>query len=357
MLPRIPASLLLIAVAFAAPAADDAKLADQLARDLQPKLVTFKGKDVKLSKVLKAVQEQTGFEVAAENDETIGKLDLAKVPFWQAMETLARESDQRIMLYGRDRKVALVSNARGYRELPTSYSGPFRVTLKRMVQVHDLEDNSGLGVARLEVSWEPRFQAFLLEPHLDSVEIKDDAGLIHKGLEREKGKINADDRMALEFDLPIPHLPRSRARIASFSGTLTMIGSPKRLTFTLDKLAKGTKVEQEGVTIEIKNFREGKELWTIDVGMKYPPSAVEFESFQNWLISNEAYLLNKNGQRLDHVGYEADEGVTSMRYRFVENEEKRIKLGKPSDWKLVYRTPAQIVAVPIKFNFKDVPLP
>ena len=357
MLTRIPALLLLVGFCVAAPAADDAKLAEQLAKDLQPKLVTFKGKDVKLSKVLRAVQEQTGFDVAAETDETIAKLELDKTPFWQAMETLARETDQRIMLYGRDRKIGLVANARGYREVPTSYSGPFRVTLKRMVQVHDLEDNSGLGVARIEVSWEPRFQAFLLEPHLDSVEIKDDAGLIHKGLEREKGKINADDRMALEFDLPIPHLPRSRARIASFSGTLTMIGSPKLLTFTLDKLAKGTKVEQEGVTVEIKNFREGKELWTVDVGLKYPPTNVQFESFQNWLISNQAYLVNKAGQRLNPAGYEADEGVTSMRYRFVEDEDKQIKLGKAADWKLVYRTPAQIVEVPIKFNFKDVPLP
>ena len=30
---------------------------------------------------------------------------------------------------------------------------------------------------------------------------------------------------------------------------------------------------------------------------------------------------------------------------------------KPSDWKLVYRTPASVVEVPIAFEFKDVPLP
>ena len=31
--------------------------------------------------------------------------------------------------------------------------------------------------------------------------------------------------------------------------------------------------------------------------------------------------------------------------------------GKPEDWKVLYRTPASIVEIPLSFTFKDVRLP
>jgi hypothetical protein len=84
------------------------------------------------------------------------------------------------------------------------------------------------------------------------------------------------------------------------------------------------------------------------------------ESFESWFISNQAYLLDKGGRRLDPAGYDAEDQnalQAVIRYRFVDDETKQIKLGKSSDWKLIYRTPAQLAELPIKFAFKDVPLP
>jgi hypothetical protein len=46
-----------------------------------------------------------------------------------------------------------------------------------------------------------------------------------------------------------------------------------------------------------------------------------------------------------------------IRYRFGDEPDKKLILGKFSDWKLVYRTPGKIASVPIPFEFKNLELP
>jgi hypothetical protein len=42
-------------------------------------------------------------------------------------------------------------------------------------------------------------------------------------------------------------------------------------------------------------------------------------------------------------------------YHFLDNP--RLKRGKASSWRVRYRTPANLVEMPVKFVFKDIPLP
>jgi hypothetical protein len=340
-----------------AAAADDApKIDPQVAKALEPKLVTIKGNDLTLAKVLKSIQDQTGVEVQAEADEEKHNLDLNKVPFWKALDTIAKQWDLRVYLYGRERKVTLVKTR--FREMPVDYPGLFRLVMKKIVLVRDLEDDTAGGIASLEVAWEPRFQGFYLESKTESLVVKDDKGLVLDLPRLDRGRSPTPEGIAMTIELPLPALSRKTARIGSISGTLTMIGSPKLLNFTFDKLAKGETQTQENVQVAIKNFIEGKELWTVDVSLKYPPGGPKFESFQTWLLNNQAYLVHNSGKRLEPAGYEADEQtgtVALLRYRFISEDQKG--LGKPNEWKLVYRTPSAIVEVPIKFEFKDVPLP
>src|SRR5262245_7067971 len=146
--------------------AQDPKKDGQLAKDLLPKLVTIKAPEISLSKALKMIQEQTGIEVQppGDGDVTLKNISLDKVPFWQALDTIAKNeaADLRVYPYGKERKIALIRDPRGYREVPTAYSGPFRVVVKRVAQVRDLENDTQGGMLYLEVAWEPRFQAFYL---------------------------------------------------------------------------------------------------------------------------------------------------------------------------------------------------
>jgi hypothetical protein len=332
---------------------------------LDAKLVTIKGKNLPLVKVLEMIRDQTrtaeqpGYEVVPPMEAVPDlTLDIDKMPFWQALDTIARRADVRVSLYNKDRKIALVNHAAGWREVPTSYHGIFRIQLKRLVQVRDLEDDSGAGLARLEVAWEPRFQAFYLETKPESLKVELDKGPVNVP-NVEVGRSPAPNGIAMQFDLPLPPFPRSAKGMTLFAGTFGLIGSPEMLTFTFDKLAKGEKkMDRTGtVAVQLQSFRQGKELWSFDVGLQYPPGGPMFESFQSWLFQNQAYLLHKSGKRHnpDGVSDEPAGGQTAVvRYQFLFEDEK---LAKPADWRLIYRTPAPVAEGEVKFAFKDVPLP
>jgi hypothetical protein len=354
---RIP-TLLLLGFLVAVGQAQAPPKGEAAPKELQPRLVTLKAKDIKLSKVLDTLRGQTGIEVQISADGDVTKLNLDKVGFWHAIDEIAKEADRRVTLYGRDRKITLVEHADGWRAMPTSYSGLFRVVLNRIVQIRDLENNSGAGLARLEVAWEPSFQAFYLEMKPETLQVKDDRGLLRDLPRLERGRLPAPTGIAMQFEIPLPPFPRSSASIGSISGSFTMLGSPKLVDFTVDKLADGVQLKQDGVVLKLQNLKIGKELWTFDVSLQYPAGGPEFESFQSWLFNNQTYLVHKSGKRMEPSGFSDEQSgqrSATIRYRYLFDDEK--DAGKTTNWKLIYRTPAPVVEVPVKFEFKDVPLP
>jgi hypothetical protein len=344
---------------------------DDPAKSVVVKTVTFKGKNSALSKVLQTVQDQTGIEVrrAMAEDPKIDELNLQKVPFWKALDDIAKAADLRVSLYHRDNKIALVEGP--YREVPTSYSGPFRITLKKLITLRDLETGAHGCLAKLEVAWHPPFQPFLVETRPDSFALKDDKGLDQEmpRLDKAMGYVGGD-RFATEIDVPIPALRRGVPRIGLFKGSLKMAGSAQMLTFTFDELKQAKAKDQDGVSVAITNFdakvNEDKEsLWTVAVALKYPPATFKSENFQinAWLVRNQALLVSRkpNGPRYsENAGYDSDDVAANqvvIRYRWVDDADKKILLGKPADWKFEYTTPGPVIEVPIDFEFKDVPLP
>lgn len=338
------------------------------AKSLTVKTVTLQVKDRPLSQVLQAIQGQTGIEVrkGVAEDPNV-ELNLQKVPFWKALDEVAKAADLRVSLYQKDNKIALVEGP--YREVPTSYSGPFRITLKRLVTLLDLETGAHGCLAKLEVAWQPPFQPFLVETRPDSFALKDD-----KGLDQELPRVDkatgyvAGDRLATEIDVPLPALRRGVPRIGLLKGGLKMIGSAQLITFTFDDLKK-QRQEKEGVVAEIAGVdakvADGENLWTVAVALKYPPSTFKFESFQinAWLVRNKALLVSKKprGPRYpENGGYDTDDvsaTQTVIRYRWADDPDNKIVLGKPADWKFEYTTPGPVIEVPIEFAFENVPLP
>lgn len=361
--------LLLVAVTPSVPmrSAEPAAQADP-AKSLIVKTVTLQSKDRLLSQVLQAVQDQTGIEVrkGVPEDPKV-ELNLQKMPFWKALDEIAKAADLRVSLYHKDNKITIVQGP--YREVPTSYSGPFRITLKKLITLRDLETGAHGCLAKLEIAWQPPFQPFLVETRPDSFALHDD-----KGLDQELPKLDkatgyvAGDRFATEIDVPLPALRRGVPRIGLFKGGLKMVGSTQMITFTFNDLKK-EKQEKDGVVAEITGVdakvNDGENLWTVAVGLKYPPSTFKFESFQinAWLVRNKAILVSKKpkGPRYpENGGYDTDDvaaNQTIIRYRWADDPDNNIKLGKPADWKFEYTTPGPVIEVPIEFEFKDVPLP
>jgi hypothetical protein len=293
-----------------------------------------------------------------EQTNPVLKLSVQKATFWQALEAIAKAADLRISLYQRDGQIALVDGP--YRVRPVSFSSLFRTTVKRITTVADFENDAHFTVAQLEVAWEPRLQPFLLETRPDALVVEDDQGHPLKTPETGKGQASVSGRTAMDIEMRLPAVPRSVAKIGLLKGNLRIIGPSKMLTFTFDKLAKGAKQKQEEVTVTVSEFTMDQERWTVGIVLDYPEGGPKFESFQSWLVHNRIALDKPGGQPFPANGG-SDEVVSPdgphaiLHYHFVEANGR--KLGKPEDWKLIYRTPGKIVALPVAFEFKDLRLP
>jgi hypothetical protein len=331
------------------------------AKNLAPKLVTLP-KQIALSQALKELARQTDNAVEdrrQDRTEIQLKLNLDKVTFWQALDAIAKEADLRLSLYGDDRKVALVEGP--YREVPVSYAGLFRVAVKRIEAVQNLEAEEELARFTrvfLEVAWEPRFRGFLLESRPGNLVVQDDKGRPRQGPDVGRGQIPVGGKVAEEIQLIAGALPRSSAQIGLLKGNLSMVGSPKMLEFSfgkMDAFKPGLEQKKEGVSATWRKFTRGEETWSLEFGVTYPPGGPELESFQNSLFTSEVYL-EKGGKRFAHNGNESID-VGRLLFFFEDEPEKKFRLGKPADWTLVLQVPGPLTEVPIPFTFKDVPLP
>ncbi len=348
----------------------------EIPKELEAKTITLQEKEISLSKALAELAKQTGNEVEdrrRRKDDSKIKLELKKVTFWQALDTIAKEADARVSLYERDGKIALVDGP--HKLMPVSYSGLFRVAVKRIDTTLLLEPDAHFCVIYLEVAWEPRFQPLLMETKPDALVAQDDKGRALEVPEGGQGRGTVRGRFATEIPVRLTAPHRSATALGLLKGKLRIVGPTKMLTFTFDKLAEikepaqVRKQTQEGVTVSLRELRnEGKEdeeqVWTVGLLLEYPAGGPQFESFQSYLVNNEIYLeKEKNGvkQRFPHnLGLDTDrqaENKADLHYHFADKPEENLLLGKFGDWKIVYRTPGKIAEVPIPFEFKDLPLP
>lgn len=345
-------------------------------KELLPKTVTLQETNLPLSKALRELANQTGNQVEdrrrEKEDVKLVKLDLKNATFWQALDAIAKSADARVSLYERDGKVALMDGP--HQLLPVSYSGLFRVTIKGLHLHHVLDSDAHYCEINLEVAWEPRFQPLLMETRPESLIVQDDKGRAIEIPEEGKGPAPIGRPLARTIDVRIPAPQRSAKQLGLFKGKLAVLGPTKMITFTFDKLSKiekaaeAKKETKEGVTVNLRELRSegggGDEVWTVGLLLEYPPDGPKFESFQSWIVNNQIFLEREQAgikqQFPPNLGYETDDQSDTkaiIRYRFGDEPDKKLILGKFSDWKLSYRTPGRIVEVPVPFEFKDVPLP
>jgi hypothetical protein len=103
------------------------------------------------------------------------------------------------------------------------------------------------------------------------------------------------------------------------------------------------------------------------MSLEYPPGGPEFESFESWVSYNELSLLSSkdgkstfpNNDKYYTESFSSNRAVVAYHFKDkgAENDPNKLRRGSPDDWKPVYKAPAQIVAVPAAFEFKDVRLP
>jgi hypothetical protein len=342
---------------------------DQAASLPEARVFSFKIGNATTTQALDELARQSGIRVEDRIDGAGPiSLELTKTTFWQSLDAIARAARARVDLYARDGRLALVPCPTGYTEPPVSYSGFFRSSLRKTAATRDLASGATTYTATIEVAWEPGLEPLFLDTTPHALVVRDDAG--HELPTREEGAALApvDGRLAREFDVPLPPLPRRTAKLDLLQGRMQAIAPGKIASFkfeTLDRLVEAAadsplrRRQEYAVTCRVTKVQLARDRWTVQVAIEYPPGGVRLESYQSRVVSNELVLETKDGLKHRAAdGYVVDmasERRALVSYHFFDPD-KTLK-GGPAEWRVRYRTPATLVDIPFKFSFRDVSLP
>jgi len=334
----------------------------------EPKTFTFQSSGATLAAVLDALARQTGAKIdrtKAEGDRTL-RIDCKGVPFWEAVERIARESDHRIGFSDDGRRLQLQGGGDiTYRETPVSFDRMFRVAARRVVAAADLDTDRAYTEVTLMLNWEPGFSVFLVEPPGRSVAARDNTEQDLRIAEDGGGKLPVSGG-GIDLPVRLVGVPRAAKAIKLLEGRFAIIGAARMLEFKFDKVADGAEsreLKQDGVTVRMRgDFKPQADLWSARVELEYPEAGPRLESFETsaWLVDNAAWLVSADGKRKIECngGYEVvaqSERTAVIIYRFTD--ETTVKLGAPSNWSLVVRTPSPLIAGEVKFRLENIPLP
>ncbi|MFO0841722.1 MAG: hypothetical protein U0797_04885 [Gemmataceae bacterium] len=240
-----------------------------------------------------------------------------------------------------------------------------------MATTRELDTGRGSCVLTLELAWTPTLRPLFLDSHAHAVRLLDSKNAPVLLVEEGGTLASVDGRSSFTIEVAAPALPRSVHRLALVEGKVNAVVPSKYLTFryaadlvTLRDAVPGGEVRrlaQEDVVCRVERVVLDDDRWSLRLALDYPAGGKELESFQagSLVVNNELLLVSADGKRtLASTGYVIDSVSTRravVTYHFRDGPGKR--LGSASQWKPRYSAVARIVEVPVRFRFRDVPLP
>ena len=338
--------------------------------------VTIRGKGLRLTEVVKALQQQSGNPMSDLREEngaevTNPSMDLEIVdrPFLEALDLAATAAGLRPSYYTGDGTVGIMAGAMmadpnapaapmpAAPPLAPLYEGPFRVEFRQVSITRDLLAGASTATAQFAVAWEPRLRPMQMSFKGKDIEIVDDTGAkVEASVPEEAQAITLGlDNPVAEFNLALVAPPRKAQRLASVKVKLEFLAPASVKTFRFKTLTGKAETQQQG---PVKATLLGTEVdegdWTVKVRLTAPTGGPEAESYQAGTLNNRVWLQKADGSRSEPIGANtlpADPGSLGFAYFFADLP------GKPTDYTFVVEAPAQVVTIPLEFTFKDVPLP
>jgi hypothetical protein len=327
----------------------------------EPSHVTLKG-EMSLAEALQSMEKQTGNRVTGyqQRGGTV-TVDFDKVPYWRALDQILDQAGLSIEEYGGEPD-ALVLRAAGDEEVgrvaSATYSGVFRFEPTRLESRRDLR-NPGINGLQLTVSisWEPRIKPISIRQSLDNLVLTANEGNT-LSVNTTRGALNASTETgvsAIELILPIALPSRDVKLIESLTGTMTAMIPGSVETFTFDALANARDVEirNAGVTVTLERVRKNVNLFEVRVRVTYDEANNALESHRGWIFNNEVYIVDSKGERIADVGLQStrqDKNEAGIAYLFALPDGLE-------GCSFVYKTPALILNLPIKYELKNIQLP
>ena len=208
----------------------------------------------------------------------------------------------------------------------------------------------------LTIMWEPRVRPINIVQKMADLKAVDENGgsLLPEDAEGEI-EATAGNNLAVELELPLVLPSRNVAKIAEVNGKLMAMVPGRVEEFRFGDLAVAKNVAKRiaGATVTLGEVRRSFQLWEFLVSVRYDEAGESLESYRGWMFNNEAYLEDRDGERVEIAGLETiqqTEDMVQFAYRFA--------LEKPlHNYRFVYKTPSLVVATEFDYTLKDIELP
>ncbi len=313
--------------------------------------VTLPPAAVILGGALASIQAQTGLTLTTTLDPKLPlKLERRDGALWPLLTELAKASGGRLTVAQKGRAVGIEKGV----PAPASIDGAFRVAVKQVACRRDFDTDRGVTEVTLEVHWEPRLPVFRIdgEPRVTATT---DADPTPRTPAANAGKTAVSGALFTTV-VRLDGVPRAATKL-TLTGKFTVTAATKMLQFRVADTSKPTTSTQEGVAFTLPTPRKIQDRWDVPVELVYPPSKVEFESFEAgvWLSRNRLQLIDPAGKPLNPINEDFREspGKANLVYRFPAAKVPDGRAG----WSLVYETPSPLVEFDVAFTLSNIPLP
>lgn len=284
--------------------------------------------------------------------------DFDKTPFWEAFDEVVDQLE--LTVNGGDGEtMQLIPRAVNapLRIAAAAYSGVFRLEPLTVQKTYQLQDpaRSTLQIQVL-LSWEPRLVPVFVKFPLEAMELICDDGQVLQS------KMNAQEtefvpaggsqlQVGLDFILP----ERKAKKIIRWNGKVFVSIPGKPATLEFDELmTEGKKTASVGnLKVVLEKARKNRDIYEILVGLSLNSPGQSAEAFRGWTNTHEAFLMDPNNKRLEHVGWSTtrmNDNEIGLSYLF--DIEKGLE-----GCKFMVRAPGTVVEQTVEFALEDVPLP
>jgi hypothetical protein len=244
------------------------------------------------------------------------------------------------------------------------YANAFRIEVVQVVANRNLRATGRDGLRiDLEIVWEPRLRPIHLSQPAALLRVVDQDGTPlavanpHATFDLEV----PSGSHAIELTIPLALPARPLEQIAQFSGQMTALVPGRLVDFRFmqlqgDKVSSKTRSREQhhhGVTVTLDRVSRNHDLWEIHMRLRVDGPVDALQSHRDWVFQNLTYLQNAQGKVIDHGGFETvlqTEQEIGLTYFFDVPD-------SIDNYTWVYRTPASMVRVPIKYELRNIPLP
>jgi hypothetical protein len=338
------------------------QLAEQ---SIQASNVTLNAADQPLSEILAELSRQSGNKLkdlrASMGQETANRrltLAIEKSSFWQALDQTLDRAHLTVYHYAGSDALGIVAageNAAPRVSSRTGYAGPLRLEAMRLTSQRDLRlRQPGWLKLTMQIAWEPRLRPIALQLPMGQIHATDDRGE-PIAVENPEGQLEqggTSTGTAVEMEVPLADPPRAARAIASIKGTIRALLPSRIETFEFTGQTK-SRQQRAGATVALDEVLHEGATWQVRVRVHYDHAGNALESFRSWVFNNEAYMVGPDNRRIKPTGSEQTlhaKDEIGLAYKF------ELPNG-PGGLKFIYKTPALLTTVPLKFEFKDLPLP